>query len=458
MGYIKGKAVNVPTGSFDKGYLRATYIDIMAKTGTVFLFVYFVLPQYFGLRLPGFDFTAQRIAIVFVFLILLEKSTRMRQFLRIIKSCSLLPLMSIYLFILLYTAVVRKHMGTFLYSLIEFIAFFMMVYFIKEVLGISEALRLLVCFSYLLCLLGLVEYVMGRSPFSYLETISGLYTGAQIRSGSYRIMGPCNHALGYGLLLGTIIPFACYNDNEDQLDMTVHWPLVMLILLNVLLTGSRSTLAVCGLELLLFFLFSSKEKKKKTVLALIVMIFVLAVITVVTIRTSFGRYIMLQITSVIDEIFGTSFAVRFGADKTTLANSAAYRDLLLDIFHVSWLNPWIGKGAGYVFYWYYQGYYIKSIDNFYVANYIRYGYPGMIAYILIIVFTLYKMVKMAVKKKSALCTCLFIGVFCYFVNLWWLDTLQTIKYVYILFAFYFAMEDRAVPKKENIQKKSKYIK
>lgn len=456
MSYIKGTGVDTPI-SIGNGYLKATYVDIMAKTGTVFLFIYFVLPQYFGLRLPGFDFTAQRIGIVFVFLILFEKSTRMRQFLNIVKSCSLLPLLGIYLFILLYTAAVRKHIGTFLYSLIELIALFMMVYFIREVLGVSKVMRLLVCFSYLLCLLGLIEYVMGRSPFSYLETIKGLYTGVMIRSGSYRIMGPCNHALGYGLVLVTIIPFACYNDKADKLDMAAHWPLLLLIMINVLLTGSRSTLAVSGLELVLFFLFSSKNDKKKIILAIVVMIFALAAVTALTIHTSFGRYIMLQVTSVIDEIFGTSYAIRFGADKTTLENSSVYRELLLDIFHVDWLNPWLGRGSGYVFYWYYQGYYIKSIDNFYIANYIRYGYPGMVAYILIILFTLCKMLVGAIKKKSSLCKCMFIGTLCYFINLWWLDTLQTIKYAYILFAFYYAIEERKIPVKKSFPYKSKYI-
>ena len=40
-----------------------------------------------------------------------------------------------------------------------------------------------------------------RTPFAYLETIRGLYTGGMIRSGSYRIMGLANHSLAYGLIL-----------------------------------------------------------------------------------------------------------------------------------------------------------------------------------------------------------------------------------------------------------------
>lgn len=70
---------------------------------------------------------------------------------------------------------------------------------------------MIVVFSYVIALLGIVEYVLGRSPFSYLETIKGLYTGRFVRSGSYRIMSSCNHSLGYGLMLVTMVPFACYD-------------------------------------------------------------------------------------------------------------------------------------------------------------------------------------------------------------------------------------------------------
>lgn len=444
-------------GKVRNQYLKVTYRNTMERVGVLFLFVYFVLPQYFGIDLPFFDFTAQRMVIVLAFLILLEKSTRMRRFSEIVRRCSLLPFIGIYLFILLYTAVLRRHLGTFLYSFIEFVALFIMIYMIKEVLGIQKTLRLLVFFSYLLCLLGLAEYGMGRSPFSYLETIRGLYTGAQVRSGSYRIMGPCNHALGYGLVLVTMMPFACYNEKTEKLDMMCHLPLLLLIVLNVLLTGSRSTLAVTGLELLLFFLFSSKEKKRKLTVTAFVLIFILALLTLLTARTPFGRYIMLQVTSVLDEILGTSFAVNYGADKTTLINSAAYRDLLIHVFQADWLNPFLGRGSGYIFYWNYNGFAIKSIDNFYIANYIRYGYPGMIAYIFIIAAALYQMARKAYKEKSMLCKCMLTGTLCYFINLWWLDTLQTIKYVYILLAFCYAVENADLEEK-TVKRKSIYIK
>ena len=57
-----------------------------------------------------------------------------------------------------------------------------------------------------------------------------------------------------------------------------------------------------------------------------------------------GRYILLQITSILDELLGTELAVQFGADLTALSSSSNYRDQLKYIFTVDWLNPLLGLG------------------------------------------------------------------------------------------------------------------
>lgn len=41
-----------------------------------FLVAYYILPQYFGIRLPGFDLTAQRMLITILCLFLLSKESR----------------------------------------------------------------------------------------------------------------------------------------------------------------------------------------------------------------------------------------------------------------------------------------------------------------------------------------------------------------------------------------------
>ena len=91
---------------------------------------------------------------------------------------------------------------------------------------------------------------------------------------------------------------------------------------------------------------------------------------------------MLQITSILDELLGTELAVQFGADLTALSSSSNYRDQLKYIFTVDWLNPLLGLGRKRSFKSEINGSFIESVDNFYIAEYVRYAYPGMITYLL----------------------------------------------------------------------------
>ena len=104
---------------------------------------------------------------------------------------------------------------------------------------------------------------------------------------------------------------------------------------------------------------------------------------------------------------------------------------------MDWLNPWLGQGSGYHFSWYIPGgATIHSIDNFYVANYIRYGYPGLVVYGLLILQAVGEMVRCGIQKKDRTMLSLALAVCGYFLNLWWMDTLQTIKYAYLPIALF----------------------
>lgn len=438
--------------NFNSKYIKTgRNIKILERLSIVFMIGYFIFPQYFGINLPGFDLTLQRILIIIYFIYILEQKQRIFRIYSIMKENILTPYILIFLFVLLYTAVFRRHLGTFMYSFIEFVAFYITIYIIRDVLGVKRTVKLIIIFAYILCVLGLLEYLMGRSPFSYLETIKGLYTGGAVRSGSYRIMGPANHSLAYGLILITLVPLTCSDIEMSNICIFRRPLLFVLLAMNILLTGSRSTLAVFGLEIILLFIFSSRVEKKKTILLFLVLFFLLTVFVVIFRNTGMGRYILLQFSSVIDELLGTQYALNYGADINTLYNSSTYRSLLPEIFKLDWLNPIVGRGSGYVFTWYYNGYYIKSIDNYYVATYIRYAYPGTVAYILFMIRIFGDIIFFTFKKSSNFSKALLVGISCYFINLWWLDTLQTIKYVYILVAIYLAFKDEffVIEGKEN---------
>ena len=402
-----------------------------------FLLTYYILPQYFGVRLPGFDLTAQRLLILLLCLFLLSKESRKKVFWEGVRSCKLWPLMAGYLGICLCTAALRLHIGTFLYPFIELLGAFLVVYIMREYLGSDGFLVLFRRMLLFLCLLGIVEAVLGKTPFAYLETIKGLYTGGMIRSGSYRIMGPANHSLAYGLILISGLPLLCIDERKHCFDIFRQLPLLLLVIVNVFLTGSRSTLAVMGLELLVLVAAAPSVQRRKLLFTAVPVGTGILLLALLFPDSAPGHYLLLQLSTVLDEILGTSYAVRYGVDSTSLANSASYREALLDIFTVDWLNPWLGQGSGYHFSWYIPGgATIRSIDNFYVANYIRYGYPGLIVYGLLILQVVWEMVRYGIRRKDRTVLCMALAVCGYFLNLWWMDTLQTIKYAYLPIALF----------------------
>lgn len=420
-----------------------------------FFFTMFVLPQYFGVPFPLFDLTALRIMIVVVFLMIIADTQRMDDFIRVIIGSRFTLILIPYLFVITYTCVLRADVNAFLNPFIELFTFYLLIYLIRYSLGLERTIKMILAFSYLITLLGVLEYVMGRSPFSYLETIKGLYTGQFIRSGSYRIMSSCNHSLGYGLMLVTMVPFSCLDLEKNEVNLLKRPLLLLLLAVNVFLCGSRSTLSVFLVEVFLLVLMVSKQQKKRLILVGTLVAIAFAGWLVAFHNTAISQYILLQITSIIDEVFGTEWALNYGADPMALGSSSNYRAQLKYIFQVDWLNPFLGLGRKRSFASEINGSSIRSVDNFYIAEFVRYAYPGMIAYILFIGSFLISLFKKVCKEPSGLCKILFAGVICYMLNLIWVDSLQTLKYLYVLFALYVCMSEE---QEKHPEKVSKYIK
>ena len=427
-----------------------------------YFFTLFVLPQYFGVPFPIFDLTVLRIMIVIIILFIFGIRQRQKQFIELTFRASYSKYLFPYLLVLSYTLVLRVDINALLNPLIEIICFFLLIYVIRYSFGIKKTLDYILIFTYIIAFLGLVEYVIQRSPFSYLETISGLYTGRFIRSGNYRIMGPANHSLGYGLILITLIPFICYDMEKDEINILRRKLLLLMTAANILLNGSRSTLGVFILEIFLLALFSKKMNIKRLIIIGGAFLAIFLCFLLIFKNTNIGRYFLLQITSVMDEVLGTTYSLAYGADLKALSSSSNYREQLKYIFQVDWLNPFLGLGRKRSFMSEVNGAFIKSVDNYYIAEYIRYAYPGMICYIVFILQFLIRMLKSSIQKKSQISKTLFVGCLCYCINLYWVDSLQTLKYLYILFAIYVCLPENVKEvqnsgKQEN-KKHSLYIK
>lgn len=453
--------------SSSKQITRSKYIKDSAektafyKCSIFFVFALYVMPQYFGIPNPIFDLTIVRIAIIILLVFIISDYTRLRDFLDCIKHEKISLVLLPYVLVLLYTMVLRIDINAFLNPFIELLEMYLLIYVIKDSLGTDKIVKLIQSYIYVLIILGFVEMVIQFSPFILLETIGGLNTGRFIRGGHYRIMSNCIHSIGYGLLLVTAMPFVGLDVEKKSYNL-FHRPFLLLgIIINIFATGSRSSLGIMFAEIFFMLILSDKEYHRKNLLVIISSITAFVVIVFVLQGTSFGKYVLLQITSLIDSFLHTQLSAKYGGDTTQLGQSASYRKLLQQVFHVNWLNPILGIGRKRGFSSNINGLVVQSIDNFYIAEYIRYAYPGMLSYIAMILYMIIKMLKDVFQTRSALIRAIFIGAVCYCMHLYIADSLQTLKYLYVLFALYICSEKTPfVPEekgKYHRKRESKYV-
>lgn len=404
-----------------------------------FVFGSIIMPQYFGVHI-GYDITCARLANILFVVYMIASPWILTHFVKTTLRCEVFYPLCLYLFVAGYTMVFRGDVTSFFLVFLEVFLLFMMIYGIRYVLGYKRVIRWSIGCAYGLSIYGFVEFIYGKSIFlQFFRTVPTPVKNTY-RSGNYRIMGPCGHPLGYGLVLLLFIAIACIDLKRNEIYLFKRPVLLVILYANVFLTGSRSTLGIALLEMLVIFIFSNKKNMKKSVFYLVGGVVFGGIALLFLSRTGIGRYFLGQITSVIDQFFDTNLASRFGVDTVTLENSEAYRKVLPKIFKLDWLNPIVGRGRAFggaeI-----DGVYIHSIDNYYVSQYIKYAYPGLVSYVLFMLFLVVVMVCDLLKKGSnvsAVTKVVLIGVVHYFINLWWVDTLQTLKYLYIVIAIYYA--------------------
>ncbi len=455
--------VKLETNAVPKSiYIRETSkFNTVRLISMVFVATYFLMPQYVGINLAGFDMTVNRIFLVILYLCILSDSERAKEFTNMIRYYKYLPPLLCFMFVLVYTGVLRADVNTLMNATIEFMFLFLLIYVIRYEIGIKIFLKITRGCSYILCILGIQEYVTGVNLFHKLQTLDANFS-QYVRSGSLRIMGPCGHALAYGLLLILLFSLICVDLEKSEVNLLKHKVLFVLIAINVFLTGSRSSLAIFALAVVLIFLFSPMHTKKITILFMLIVVACVAAFVMVMPNNGMSRYIMLQITSIVDTVFGTNIAVSYGAETERLNNSSYYRQVLPKVFFVNYLNPILGRGVSRHSSFTIDGIFIISIDNFYVAQYIRYAYTGLIAYMWFVIASGIDMLKNWFSKKDGLYIVVLVGLLCYYINLWWMDSLQTLRYAYALFALiYVNMLEKGhyVPGKKSGEAKyeSKYI-
>ncbi len=445
---MKKEAEMKITAEIDKHYNTLLYkpelsgLKMLLGIDMFLLITLIVMPQYFGIHI-GYDFTCSRIADVILFVYALLQYRILNLYFKTVLKCSVTIPLVLYLMVAGYTMILRADINAFMLVFLEILTFYILIVSIRYVIGINRTIRVIIGCAYFLSTYGFIEFAAGRSLFlKFLSTVPNKVANCY-RSGYYRIMGPCGHPIGYGLLLILLVAIACYDYEKEKIYLFKRPVLLFMLLANTFLTGSRSSQGIVLVEVVVILLMSERKERKKTILYSVMIMGGLAFFLALTYKTKIGNYILMQITVLIDHALGTQYSVFFGADITTLENSENYREYLPLIFTLDWLHPLVGRGIKRTFgatFFDPDGnpIYIHSVDNYYLCQYIKYAYPGLFSYVAFILTGMITIVKKLIKNTSSLSKIILIAFCCYFINLWWVDALQTLKFVYIFLALFFA--------------------
>lgn len=412
----------------------------------LYLISTFALPQYFGIPLPGFALTAHRLVTIFFLFTLSFSKAYSRLFLwNLIGSEAtffMLPLLVVYT----YTAIAVSSINTVAGFLVDmFLTFYLALFSIKEVLGVKRSLQLIVKLVAVVCLLSIYDMFRRYNPYELLHTIKSIEAGGGWRANSYRVAGVCGHPISYGMYLMLALPIICIDPDKQRFNLLQHPVTLFLMALAMLGTGSRGPLACFTGECIVFFVLSDRNYKKKhsgTIMFLIVVILFLLIIF--NKERHIDRWFWLNVCQIIDQVFGTHFTLdRYGYWQYAMSmNSTDYRAELTQLFFAPELNPFLGRGnQGDAISFVSGGFLIESIDNFYVLQYIRYAWPGVFATVFCFAGLAYRCITSWRKcGKNPVFLSFFVAFCAYYINLWTVAELGTMKFYLAIFAIVCALQ------------------
>ncbi len=401
----------------------------------------FIMPQYFGIHI-GYDITCTRFAIILLAVYVLFNVKVLLLFIDNVFKCIVTIPLFIYLFVAGYTMIFRVDINAFMMVFLEILTFYVLLFGIRYVIGVIKSIKIILFCAYFLGFYGLLEYVVGHSLYlQFLSTVPNTVSNI-FRSGHYRIMGPCGHPLGFGLLLLLFLGVSCYDLERDEIFLFKRPLLLIVLMVDIFFTGSRSTLGLAVIELGILLLFSGTDNIKKALTVLVVFVIFVGLFLFFNRNNNLGRYLIMQIASVIDTALGTRYSELFGAEIGRLDSSEEYREYLPKIFGLDWINPILGRGVkrGFGAEFFDENgtvVYIQSIDNYYVAQFIKFAYPGLVSYVIFILTSIVTLVRNGFRYRCGLFFVIAVSVSIYFVNLWWVDALQTLKFIYVYLALAF---------------------
>lgn len=402
----------------------------------VYMISFLIVPNYFALFIPGIPLLSmQRVIVVIILLLIIAKKNILNAFLNSIRTISIAESSAfISIMILMLCTGVINGMNNFFNPLFDWtVAFLLFRFMYTRYFSLNEILNIIKKIIKILCICGLIEFVFHFNIFTVLDTgVSGLNYGALMRGDSLRICTAFGHPLSYSLMLNMFFPLLCYNTEKKKINLLQNKGLFVLVCVNIILTGSRSGIAVFIAEAICMYLFTNRKYYSNLVFYSFVAVVLTGMVIMIASDTSFVQNVIRTLMYVIDELFGTEYAVNFGGVRE-VANSSKYREALWKIFDMENYQTLFGKGNSVVLNAIIDGFFVESIDNYYVNAYLRFGILGLLALIWLFLVYVVKLFTRIVKKENASLAILGLTILIgYIISLFVVDELGTMRYMMIV--------------------------
>lgn len=440
------------------------------KVFYAFIFLLPLMPKYFAIDFSGLPLmTIYRLTVLFVFLIefSIYGFNIFKKIIYILKK-SIGKIVLFMLLVFLVSALNAKSNEAFITivgyifdNILLFVIVFNRINSNKSNYQdeIYKILKLLVYSTLMLSIFGILEFLTGKNVFSMLDTVKRDFISTSdtyIRMGAARVETSFGHPLGYGLFLILIIPVIVFfiRIAKSRAEINFYSLIFFLAVINIFLTASRSTMLCLLIEIL--FLFAIINFKMKIKLVYISMIFIL-ILVLITFNMNIGTIGILEtvknsILMMSDAFLKTNYIDNFGSNSDPFI----YRKFLV---HYAWQQPTqiklIGKGLSFLRneplrFWNndLNPYHIietRSIDNFYILKFLETGVFGVLSIISMFMYYILKVIKI-IKSRVAdifskyVCTGILISMIVYYIYLFMVDELDTLKYMWVFYAIVISID------------------
>lgn len=340
------------------------------------------LPIYFKIGpFPAYVYCA----IMCIFLALYERSFKIKGL--PIRSST----MPFVLFLLIQILALSVHVD--INSIIELMIFpfgigVALIYTINNEKKYVEYIYCLVCMFFTISILGILEEIIGVTPFSILNTTETPIYYNPLRFGILRIISSHSHTIAYCAFCNFAMCITYYfgslrgiSKKRKVITRITYW----LLFCNALLTLSRSTLLLLIVSQIILSYISGHKKfiiKTLKMSVLILPVLLLLVFLVQPIRDAFFKLIVMMLV-VFDNSYSTLIENSFGGDNIYgIGNRLELYEWVWDSMKNKLL---FGYGLDEVFVYRYYDWTKNGCEVFYLSELYKQGLVGLFSYVMIFV-------------------------------------------------------------------------